>query len=1561
MTVMASLRFADAGASDITDVSPLTDRIILVKFDDGSVNYPNGLQVNRLDLTLASNAASYSISSTDDVDYTTAVNPIQIGRKSKGTEFIKDPPWAGSSFDPRGKPWASEHYIYLFLGKALQPGKRYTLNTGPLGENGSQWNFVFEEKAFRSEAVHVNTIGYETNAPKYGYVYQWMGDRGGLDLSGYSGNLFHIYREGEEVPVCSGTLVRRKSATNPETGQSNDTPNQNFLGAEVYECDFSEVTADGTYSLVVEGIGGSYPFRIGKDALWEAYTTCARSLYYQRSGIRLAPPYTDNGYVRPVNQNTRVTSDDGTSFEGKLLYSNYSFTDWEDGNSGGNSQAIIRDSAIGHPLDVAGWYHDAGDWDGYHTHQRIPILLMTTFEYAPERFADGDLNIPESGNGIPDLLDEASWLIKFNYRLRRELVAKGYSDGGVGGARVCADVFTGVDGNAETNSPSWKEYRRTVVTKADAFMTYLYAGQAAQFAVLLKQLGKDPSNFPVEMLDQVDFGSMTREAVDWEKEAREAYAWASAPANQPSGSNNYGSNALDDYRMYAAANLYRLTNEEAFNADARTILEGFKNRSELGEDERWGVYSYLLADNYGADRSLQSALKNVAISTARLNNTNSIRDRACRWGGNFSMPMLVGQGTTPWMFESIVAYGLTGDKAWSDAVHTTADYFLGSNPLHTTWATHLGPRPPTVGFHLDSRYNNGWDLYPGFVPYGPWSMAYDYVPYTFTIDGVVMEGGHGPWNKDWANFSQYPLMEEWPGHERWNSNIHAPLSSENTVHQNAVYAALTYGFVNARMNTNATASESIGSIGLDRSSLILTRQGAVDTLSATIDIANAGFGLLRWESDDSRIAHVDGMGRVTGVTSGSCNVRCSTLDGSVSASCVVTCDWDETNVDSIWIEPDSLRLVEGQTAPLTVFFSPEEATNKFVDWSYSQEGIAGVDELGILTALSPGVVEVVATSLNGKKTDTCFVEVREAVDYVIADFDKVIPVTTYPQPGYPQIYTPNGGTCDTAAANPMACLSNESEKVVEYGKPEGDWTLLGMVLPTDEFQDLALYSQFQFKYLGSGIRNFYIQLIPEEGDQLDITSAVEGEEVWKLFVLDLDVSFTIKQFNVFVNPQGNPASLTCYFDDFILAGRAANWYSGLTLSDQKLEMASGSENLLTASSEGNPFSWISTNPGVVTVDQEGRVFAVSKGTATIRAVPLYGEARECLVKVDGGGEPEPGGYERKMILDFEAYELDWSAGYGGYAWGSATFEKVSNPDKDADNDSDYVVSWERDGTNYGGGLGIIFPAVSTRGWERISLQAYSDSPFTSVRIEFYSGEELLAEAASSAGVHSGVWTQVMFDLVDMGASDVGIDKIHFIYALGTLDVMTVYTDNVWLERGIREDTTVAVTGIAIEGPPSLQLMLGETFQLRAVILPDSATNQGVIWSSDQPQVVSVSESGLLAAAGLGTAVITAAAEAEPGLKATVTVTTAMASGIEPAGAGTIQVFPNPAESQLTVVSPSGMAEIRIFTIAGEAARRVETNGKTGCSIEPLNLGKGLYLIKIIFSDGNVAYRKLLIQ
>ncbi|MDA3835019.1 MAG: glycoside hydrolase family 9 protein [Spirochaetales bacterium] len=905
-------------ASDLVVVSPITNKILLLVFDDGTVNYPNDLQVDRLVMDDAMDVSSYYLLSADDTDYSTAINPIDIGRKTKGTEFVKDPPWGGISFDPRTKPWASKHFIYLFLEKELKSGSTYTLYASSLAADNNEWTFIFDEKALRSETVHVNTIGYETSAPKYGYVYQWMGDKGGLDLTAYNGNPYHVFKDGVADPVLSGVLKKRKSATNAETSQAPDTPNRNFLGAEVYECDFSEISEDGVYKLVVEGIGSSYPFKIGRDALWEAYYTVGRSLYYQRSGIRLAPPYTDGDYLRPVNQNTKVTSDDGTDFSGLLLYTDVPFALWTS-EDGGTANRAIKDAAIGHPLDVAGWYHDAGDWDGYYSHQRIPILLMTTYEYFPERFADGDLNLPESGNGIPDLVDEASWLIKFNYRLRKELIAKGYSDGGVGGARVCPDVFSEEDGNAQHDKPSWQDHRRYVVSPADAFMTYLYAGQAAQFAMILKKLGKDPYHFPVEMLDDVAFDLMTKELVDWEQEAREAFAWASAAENQPESGNNYASK-LEIYQMYAATNLYRLTDEDQYHTIAITELEKLKNLSKLNEDERFGVYTYLLADNYSKNKVLNSGLLISAIGNAKYRGTIAADARACRWGGNFDMPMLIGQATTPWVFEMIVAYGLTGEKEYLDATHTTADYFLGTNPLHSTWATGLGPRPAEAGFHLDTRYNNNWVNYPGFIPYGPWSMAFGFDPYTWTIDGVEYKGGQGPWNKDWANFSQYPLMDQWPGHERWNSNIHAPMSTENTVHQNSVYGTLTYGFVNNRQNKNGSAAIPVTSITLDKSEIILDTPGESVSLLATLDVDEATFSAIKWTSSDSRIAYVDQLGRITGVNAGNCTISCSTLDESVSASCEVLCSWDEVALDSIRITPDSLQLVQGQTSELEVFF-----------------------------------------------------------------------------------------------------------------------------------------------------------------------------------------------------------------------------------------------------------------------------------------------------------------------------------------------------------------------------------------------------------------------------------------------------------------------------------------------------------------------------------------------------------------------------------------------------------------------------------------------------------------
>jgi uncharacterized protein YjdB len=922
-----------------------------------------------------------------------------------------------------------------------------------------------------------------------------------------------------------------------------------------------------------------------------------------------------------------------------------------------------------------------------------------------------------------------------------------------------------------------------MVTKADAFMTYFYAGQAAQFACILKKVGKDPTNFLVEMLDDVDIENMSKDTVNWIKEAEEAYQWASAPANQPASSKNYAS-SIGTYKMYAAANLFRLTGKEEYHSDALAQLTKLKTNSSLSEDDRWGVYSYLLSNNSKRDINLQANLKKVAVTIADNFGINSAKNRACRWGGNFDFPMLVGQATTPMIFETILAACITGDKKYEDVVHSTADYFLGNNPLHSSWMTGVGPRPATAGFHLDSRYNNNWVNYPGFIPYGPWSMAYGFEPYTYTIDGVSIKGGHGSWNKDWANYSMYPLMDNWPGHERWNGNIHAPMSTENTVHQNTVFGALTYGFVNNRHYENNKALLKIGAILLDKDTIQFSEPGEEDEIKATTDEQAPTFSALKWSSSEPRIAHVDAIGRVTGISKGECTITCSTLDGSVFKTCEVSCNWQEVSVDSIRFEHPSYSFFLKQSGELNLHFFPDSATNKMANFSAIPEGIVTIDENGLINAINTGITTVTATSLNGNKTTTCEITVNELVDYIIADFDSIIPVTTDPQDFISQLYTPDG-TNDIAFDNPFVNAANPSAKVVEWGRPSGDWRLIGIVLPLKEPQFLGQFTQFQFKYYGKEIKDFFVQCIGKNGS-IEFNQEAHGEDCWQLATFDLASSDSMVQFNVFVNKSGNPAAINCYFDDFMLSGTEAVRSASFVLSDSKIMMDIDDQAILTADTQGAPFTWVSSDVSVATVDQQGNVTAVGAGIAAIKAVPLYGDAAECMVTVIGDDTPNE--YKEEVFLDFETITLDWSAGYGAYAWNSDKQGIESNPLANETNGSDKVFKWVRDITGNApwGGYGIVLPVKNTKGWERISFQVYVNEPITSIRMELSLGETVMGEfTKTDLSIAANTWTTVFFDIAEMGMSNKTFDKIACQIAGGaTVPLLTSYSDNFQFEKGI---------------------------------------------------------------------------------------------------------------------------------------------------------------------------------
>jgi hypothetical protein len=61
---------------------------------------------------------------------------------------------------------------------------------------------------------------------------------------------------------------------------------------------------------------------------------------------------------------------------------------------------------------------DAGDWDRRVQHLKSGLLLLELAELFPDYFGSLSLNIPESGNGLPDVVNEALWNIDFFRRLQ---------------------------------------------------------------------------------------------------------------------------------------------------------------------------------------------------------------------------------------------------------------------------------------------------------------------------------------------------------------------------------------------------------------------------------------------------------------------------------------------------------------------------------------------------------------------------------------------------------------------------------------------------------------------------------------------------------------------------------------------------------------------------------------------------------------------------------------------------------------------------------------------------------------------------------------------------------------------------------------------------------------------------------------------------------------------------------------------------------------------------------------------------------------------------------------
>ncbi len=215
-------------------------------------------------------------------------------------------------------------------------------------------------------------------------------------------------------------------------------------------------------------------------------------------------------------------------------------------------------------------------------------------------------------------------------------------------------------------------------------------------------------------------------------------------------------------------------------------------------------------------------------------------------------------------------------------------------------------------------------------------------------------------------------------------------SNENVaiVDQNGYVTTKAEGYVTISAtdgdNTSNAIKDSISlsvnkrvqSIALSETAKVVNVGDGPFTLVATVTPADSFNGAIAWSSTNTDVATVDADGRVTPVGVGSTVIVASA--GTMTAQCtltVISSNVDIVPVESVTIDRTIAEIVGKQTLQLSATSAPENATYKAIVWSSSNESVATVNNKGVVEAKGKGEATITASSLDGKKSATCKVTV----------------------------------------------------------------------------------------------------------------------------------------------------------------------------------------------------------------------------------------------------------------------------------------------------------------------------------------------------------------------------------------------------------------------------------------------------------------------------------------------------------------------------------------------------------------------------------------------------------
>lgn len=483
--------------------------------------------------------------------------------------------------------------------------------------------------------IKINQVGYPTGLKKTASV------------SGRARKRFEVVNADTKKTVHEGMLREAK---------------KDELSGEWLRCaDFSELSDSGRYFLRC-GIHRSAVFEISDRPYDGCLSVLLKAFWYQRCGIALEEKY--GSFVH-----------DRCHTEKSLFYSVPELS-----------------------MDVSGGWHDAGDYGRYSVTGATALgHLLYAYKLFGGAFGSG-LNLPESGNGIPDILNECrcelDWLMKM----------QDISDGGVY-HKVTTELFCGFI-LPEHDIADTLIFDKTANASAHA---------AAAFALA------------AGIWRELD-GKLSDEL---EKRAELAYAYAIRHGDEPAFKNpgrvNSGSYSDDDIRddiFWAAAELYSLTGKCEYHNKIRQLY-GIADTTGF----RWnkiggmGALAYIFTSK-NKDDIVLAALRSAFLQDAEPLCMRSLSGsgvaapaEAFIWGSN----MAVAESG----LKLLAANLLSPRQEYISAALEQLNYLLGKNPMGLSFVTSVGSSPVYSPHHRFSSADGIGDPIPGLVVGGPDSLRTD--------------------------------------------------------------------------------------------------------------------------------------------------------------------------------------------------------------------------------------------------------------------------------------------------------------------------------------------------------------------------------------------------------------------------------------------------------------------------------------------------------------------------------------------------------------------------------------------------------------------------------------------------------------------------------------------------------------------------------------------------------------------------------------------------------------------------------------------------------------------